>query len=95
VIECVDRAMDVLGQESKKVLYYHLEKGFGVRRSDIVDRPQEFVNALRSIFGTGAYVLEKAIVKEIQMASDVFIESDDLVKTVKEISLQYARRKKK
>lgn len=53
-----------LGVDNLSVLYYHLEK-LGVKKNDIPDKPAEFSNALRVIFGQAATILEKQIVSSI------------------------------
>jgi hypothetical protein len=46
-----------LGVDNLSVLYYHLEK-LGVKKHEIPDKPAEFSNALRVIFGQAATILE-------------------------------------
>ena len=46
------------------VLYYHLEK-MGVKRGEIADKPVEFSNALRSIFGQASTILERQIITTV------------------------------
>jgi hypothetical protein len=53
-----------LGVDNLSVLYYHLEK-LGVKKNEIPDKPVEFSNALRVIFGQAATILEKQIVSTI------------------------------
>jgi len=64
--ECVDSAFKELGQSVGKAIYFNLEKNFGIRKEDIPNQPEAFSEALHSIFGTGAKVIERIIVKEIQ-----------------------------
>ncbi|HVX02937.1 MAG TPA: hypothetical protein VHA09_07255 [Nitrososphaera sp.] len=47
------------------VFYYHLES-VGVRRDEILDKPEQFVDALYDIFGNGATLIESAIISEIR-----------------------------
>jgi hypothetical protein len=53
-----------LGVDNLSVLYYHLEK-LGVKKHEIPDKPAEFSNALRVIFGQAATILERQIVSNI------------------------------
>lgn len=50
------------------VFYYHLES-VGVRRDEILDKPEQFVDALYDIFGNGAALIEGAIISEIRTSS--------------------------
>jgi hypothetical protein len=52
-----------------EVFYYHLEN-VGVRRDEILDKPEKFVDALHDIFGNGAALIESAIVSEITTTSN-------------------------
>jgi hypothetical protein len=61
----VDRAMLLLGETGRQATYYHLEKAFGIKRNMWHKNPQRFADALEKIFGLGAQLILKAIVKEL------------------------------
>jgi phosphoribosylpyrophosphate synthetase len=52
---------DILGANSVKSVLYHL-KDKGITIDDVVERPKQFIDALSSIFGSGAKAIELALV---------------------------------
>jgi hypothetical protein len=66
ITECVDEGLKELGESAIKVVYFHLEKNFGIRKNEIPVKPMAFSQALHSIFGQGANVIERLIVQKIE-----------------------------
>ncbi|MGI0025365.1 MAG: hypothetical protein ACREA4_09505 [Nitrososphaera sp.] len=64
----LEEVLKVLGVDNMAVLYVHLEK-LGVKRNEVADKPVEFSNALRTIFGQGASILERQIISAIASRS--------------------------
>jgi hypothetical protein len=60
----LEDVLQILGGDNMSVLYYHLEK-MGVKRGEIADKPVEFSNALRSIFGQASTILERQIITTV------------------------------
>lgn len=60
----LEDVLKVLGVDNMAVLYVHLEK-LGVKRNEVADKPVEFSNALRTIFGQAASILERQIISTI------------------------------
>jgi hypothetical protein len=67
-----------------EVFYYHLEN-VGVRRDEILDKPEEFVDALHDIFGNGAALIESAIISEIKTSNSDTAAKQDLVDVLKSV----------
>lgn len=65
LLEAVDEQLTSLGQSSKQALYFHLEKGFNIRRSEIPYKTEAFVTAMEKIFGLGADYLEILIMRSL------------------------------
>ena len=61
--EAIDEGLAVLGESSKQVVYFYLEKTFKMNRLDIPYRIEEFTDAIERIFETGAKILEIQIMK--------------------------------
>jgi len=61
--EAIDDGLAVLGESSKQVIYFYLEKTVKMNRLDIPYRIGEFTDAIERIFGTGAKILEIQIMK--------------------------------
>lgn len=61
----VDKAMLLLGESGKQATYYYIEKTFEIKRSLWHKHPKQFAEAVEAIFGPGAQLLLRAIVKEL------------------------------
>ncbi len=91
VQDAIDRALSVLGENGKRALYFHLENSFGVRRSEIPDKPEIFSQALRTIFGPGSAILEQSIVRELSESEGLQLTSTNFVDAVKLLRQLYQR----
>ena len=65
LLEAVDEALSSLGDSSKQVVYFHLEKTFKLNRQDIPHKIEEFADAIENIFGYGAKLIEILIMKRL------------------------------
>ena len=81
ILSCVDRGLDHLGENVKHVIYWHLEHEFGVKKDKIPDKPKEFIRGLEGMYGLGATIIERSIVREI--VSEFEIEANDFVEAVR------------
>ena len=63
LMEAIDEGLSLLGESSKQVVYFYLGKTFKMNRLDIPYRIEEFIDAIESIFGNGAKILEIQIMK--------------------------------
>ncbi|MEM3731259.1 MAG: hypothetical protein QW667_03855 [Candidatus Bathyarchaeia archaeon] len=63
LLEAVDEGLLILGDSGRKAIYFHLQKLHSLKREDIPNNPEAFAKGLREIFGVGAEVIEKAIIK--------------------------------
>lgn len=64
-IEAVDEGLEALGESGKHMIFFHLEKSYSIKRHEIPKKPEAFAEGLEKIFGAGASVLEKLIVKSL------------------------------
>ncbi|KPV62988.1 MAG: hypothetical protein AOA66_1058 [Candidatus Bathyarchaeota archaeon BA2] len=64
-IEAVDEGLNVLGESGKQMIFFHLEKSCSIKKHEIPKKPEAFAEGLEKIFGAGASVLEKLIVKSL------------------------------
>jgi len=65
LLEAVDEQLTSLGESSKQALYFHLEKGFNIKKQEIPQKTEAFVDAMEKIFGQGADYLEILIMKRL------------------------------
>ncbi len=72
LLQCVDRALDKFGSNTKQATYWALMTKEGISSDRIVSNPQALSRILQEIFGNdGSQIVEKAIVKEIKKAFDL------------------------
>jgi len=65
LLEAVDEGLFLLGESSKQAIYYHLEKGFNLKRHELPYKIEEFADAIEKIFGLGANFFEILIMKRL------------------------------
>jgi len=65
LLEAVDEGFLALGNELRQAVYRYLEARRGLKREELPDRLEEFSKALEGVFGVGAHVLEKVILKRL------------------------------
>ena len=83
LLEAIEATLSLLGDSSKQVVYFYLEKNFNVEKQDIPDKIEEFTIVIERLFGHGAKILEIEIMKnlfvKIGSAFEYFPEKDDLL----------------
>jgi hypothetical protein len=65
VIEAVDEGLLTLGESGREAVYFHLQSLCSLKKEDVPDKPEAFDEALRKIFGVGAEVIERSVVKKL------------------------------
>ncbi|MFN3330844.1 MAG: hypothetical protein ACK419_07960 [Pyrinomonadaceae bacterium] len=73
----VDKAMLLLEESGRQAIYYHIEKTFGLERNMWHKDVERFAETLEQIFGLGAELLLKAIVKELYSNLGLKFEEDE------------------
>jgi len=63
--EAIDEGLNILGKSGKQMLFFHLEKSYRLNKHEILQKPEVFEVAINQIFGAGASVIEKVIVKSV------------------------------
>ena len=71
LLECMDRGLGFLDQSTKRSVYWHIENSFGVSREKIIERPADFAEAIRKMFGQGSFFLERKMSEEIRLKFNV------------------------
>jgi len=87
MLEAVDHALFSLGESPRQAVYYHLNKSFKLTREEIPADADEFSQALSTIFGPGAEVIEKIIVKNLYSKLNLNFEEKTSFEFVDYISL--------
>jgi len=65
LLEAIDEGLSSLGESSKQAIYYHLEKGFNLKKQEIPYSIEAFACAIEKIFGLGANFLKILIMKRL------------------------------
>ncbi len=66
LIEAIDEALSILGNNAKMMVYYFLESECGLKKEDIPSNLKGFHDGLHLLFGIGANIIEKHIYSCIQ-----------------------------
>lgn len=75
LIEAVDEGLLTLGESGREAVYFHLNNTYSLKKENVPDKPQAFDEALRKIFGVGADVIERSVVKKLYSKLEIdFIE---------------------
>ena len=62
-MEAVDEGFLALGDSIRQAIYWHLENRFSIKQNEIPNKLKEFMEALKNMFGSGAEILLKIIIK--------------------------------
>jgi len=63
LLEATDEGLLILGESGREAIFFHLQNLYSLKREDIPEKPETFIEGVRKIFGVGAEVIERAIVK--------------------------------
>lgn len=73
LMEAVDAALAPFGQQSKQVIYLHLEKTYNIKKQEIPYKIKEFADAIEQIFGEGAKLIEIRIIEALHKRIQKFV----------------------
>ena len=71
LLRAVDHTFQTLFGASSGAVYYHLERGFDVKRANIPSRVKRFSKGLKDIFGRGSFIIERMIVERMYVEMNV------------------------
>ncbi len=74
--EVIDETFSSLGEPTRKAIYIHLKDSFGIEKSEIPYRINDFSGALEKIFGPAARNLEILCIKNIQAKARIDFKWD-------------------
>ncbi|MBS7655945.1 hypothetical protein KEJ50_05545 [Candidatus Bathyarchaeota archaeon] len=64
-MEIIDEALLALGESVRQAIYWHLENKYNLKKDEIINKLNEFDEALKGMLGVGARVLLKIVVKRL------------------------------
>jgi len=83
LFEAVDDGLKaVLGETGREVVYYHLQRVYGLRKESIPEHPEVFIEFLNKLFGIGAEIIERAILKKLCLKLGIGHETSENVKLI-------------
>jgi hypothetical protein len=66
IFECIDRALDILGESPKVALYHQMTKALHLEFCRLQSNPLEITQYIRKILGESGYLfIERLIVQDI------------------------------
>lgn len=71
VLQCIDAGLGSIGLAGRQAVYWYLAQRLDLKRERIPDHPNEFLDALRKLFGQGAGILEKTIVRQLRQTFNI------------------------
>lgn len=63
LIEAVEEGLLMLGESGRDVIYFRLQHYYALKKEGIPENLEIFVKCLREIFGSGAEVIERAVIR--------------------------------
>ena len=87
LLRLIEKALDRYGSSVKTVLFFQLQKEYGLRREEIPSKLQTFVNGLEMFFGAGSHRVEDSIREELKQFTGIQnLESMNLVSALREVN---------
>ncbi|MEM1539457.1 MAG: NitrOD5 domain-containing protein [Candidatus Bathyarchaeia archaeon] len=78
LIESIDESMNALGETVKATIIFILKKRFMIDVEGVIEKPERFVYALRSILGSrGSQILEELILTKLYSKLGLKYEKDE------------------
>ena len=71
LIESIDAALSALGTSTRDSILLYLRKKYSISMEDIPQRMDEFLQALRSLLGYGARVIEKLVIARLVETNEI------------------------
>jgi len=72
VLGIIDKVLNqVFGKEATILIYRHLERNYSLKRGEISDKIELFAQGLEDFLRSGAYVIERKILEDINSDSNL------------------------
>ncbi len=71
VLSSIDRGLDTFGANVRIVIYYELQKLFGVSREEIPIKPEALTQTIEKIFGLGAQSVSRVILVKLEETTGI------------------------
>jgi len=84
LLACIDRGLEKVGPNVRHLVFWHLQKVSHIRRNDIPENPEKFLQGLRSLYHESSPAVEQAILQEINSTFETHFAQADFIKAISE-----------
>ncbi|HYB04606.1 MAG TPA: hypothetical protein VED17_09090 [Nitrososphaerales archaeon] len=75
IFQCIDRALNTLGENAKLALYYQIGSKLNLDAKQFPTRPLDVAESLHKILGDSGYVfIERLMIREIKVTFDLHLK---------------------
>jgi hypothetical protein len=79
VSKAIDRVLtQIFGGKATRLIYRHLERNYSLKPDEIVDKIDLFAKGLEDFLSSGACVVERRILEDLQSAYSLIGEPEDV-----------------
>ncbi|HXX86984.1 MAG TPA: hypothetical protein VEH86_00865 [Candidatus Acidoferrum sp.] len=72
ISKVIDRVLtQIFGEKATRLIYRHLERNYSLKPNEIADKIDLFANGLEDFLSSGACVVERRILEDLQSGSPV------------------------
>lgn len=95
VIRCVDNVLDRLGTSVRRTIVLHMRRESSLKRYELLQKPSEFINALRSVLGRASIAIEYEILETLETDLNIkHRENQDLLTVLIDLRERFDREAK-
>jgi hypothetical protein len=81
IAKVVDRVLNqIFGRKATRLIYKHLERNYSVGRDEIAEKLDLFAKGLEDFMNSGADVVERRILEDLQSSCGLSVESGPSLK---------------
>ena len=91
-MQSIEKALDNFGTTVKTVVFYQLEKEYGIKKDQIPNHIDLFAKIIDAFFGVGSKKIRDSILHELRISTGIVeLDKYDLVSAVKEFRHEIQR----
>ena len=87
LLSCLDRALNIVGQSGRQVVYEALENRYGVKREQVSEHPEYLLKIMKVYLGSASEPVEKEALYWIKQDSG--IDANSLVEAIEALKREY------
>jgi len=92
VIHCIDTVLNRLGVNVRRAIMLHIRRESGLKRYEILQKPSEFIKALRLVLGQASFAIEREIMKDLEKELEIKREENqDLLSFLTELKDKFEK----